>query len=162
MPNLVINSRYVHVRDTRTLTKRELRIWRKRWPNWMPWELDSYNADNAERPLTLTVRSLDGLQRLRELFGSAIVASCAYRTTVHNIAAGSRIGESSQHRKGTAYDLIVTSIGMARRIEALAIQLGFTAIGRYPGRKFIHIDMRPARATGGLFRWGPGSWEGMT
>jgi uncharacterized protein YcbK (DUF882 family) len=81
--------------------------------------------------------------------------TCAYRNPAHNKRVGGKA--NSQHLAGTAFDIAVPSMDYAREVERLAIEEGFTAIGRYPSRHFIHIDMRPRKPSGALYRWG-GRW----
>lgn len=138
------------IKDTRNIDAATFTAWRLRWPDFRPSELDS-----DDWSLIISETALDGLQWIRDQLGQPIRITCAYRTKAHNERVKSRAGERSQHRKGTAFDIAVPNRRYAERIEALAIEAGFTAIGRYPGRSFIHIDMRPPKASGKLYRWGP-------
>ena len=133
--------------DTRHMTKREIRDWRKRYPSFSPYELDS-----DDWSLSIDSNALDSLQIIRDKLNSPIRVTSAYRNPFHNKRVGG--SRNSQHLKGVAFDIAVPNKSYAVRVEQLAIEEGFTAIGRYPSRHFIHIDMRPRKKTGGLFRWG--------
>lgn len=115
--------------------------------------------------MRLSLKALRGVNELRERFGDAISCTCAYRNKRHNRRVGGKEDENgnptSQHYYGTAFDLVVSSRRMAEMIEAIALALGFTAIGRYPSRYFIHIDMRRPKPSGTPYRWGR-SWAAMS
>jgi uncharacterized protein YcbK (DUF882 family) len=137
----------MNIANTLHMTHKQMRAWRQRWPNFAPAELDS-----DDWSLLIDELALDALQRVRTRIGHPVRITCAYRNPWHNKRVGG--SQHSQHLKGLAFDIAVTSKTRAQLIEKLAIEEGFTAIGRYPKRHFIHIDMRPAKASGRLYRWG--------
>lgn len=135
------------IKDTRRMSAADLNAWKFRWPNFAPSELDS-----DDWSLKIDEAALDGLQRIRDRLGKPMRITCAYRNPAHNKRVGG--GVNSQHMLGTAFDIAVPDTAYANAVEALAIDEGFTAIGRYRARHFIHIDMRPPKSGGTLYRWG--------
>lgn len=133
----------MRIADTRYMTEIEREVWRDRWPNFEPRELDS-----SDFSLKMPVASLDRLQALRTAWGKPLIITSAYRSFRHNRAV--RGARKSQHLKGRAFDIIVRTPAEGRRLEDLARQLGFRGIGRYWNRGFIHIDDR----TGPQATWG--------
>lgn len=133
--------------DTRKMSADDMLRWNSLWPNFSPYELDS-----DDWSLEVNTRALIGLQSVRDRLNKPMRVTCAYRNPAHNKRVGG--SPNSQHLKGTAFDIAVPDMAYAKELERLAIDEGFTAIGRYPGRHFIHIDMRPPKPTGGLYRWG--------
>lgn len=91
--------------------------------------------------------TMERLDLLRELDGSPMFLRSMYRTPVHNRNEGGSKG--SYHMQGMAAD-IVLGHRSHDQVAAMAMDLGFNGIGRYPKRGFIHIDTRVRGAT----------WEG--
>ena len=156
MANLYIGRDYVTVSDTRTLSAGELVAWRKRWPNFMPWELDTRDFS-----LRMATRALDAVQALRDEYGRGLYVTNACRNWMHNEAVGGK--RDSDHltedsagnpRDATAFDLAIDGPRMGHALEALAIRHGFNAIGRYPVSRFIHISMRKPKPNGRVYQWG--------
>ena len=152
----ITSSGFVIIADTRAfaLDRAAMKAWRKRWPNFMPWELDSDDFS-----LRLLVKALDSLQAVRTAYGRPMRVTCAYRNPFHNQRVGGK--ENSQHLLGTAFDIVVNNRPEAESLERLFTNAGFTAIGRYPSRFFMHIDMRPAKPSGKLYQWGR-KWSYMS
>jgi uncharacterized protein YcbK (DUF882 family) len=79
-------------------------------------------------------------QRLRDVFGKAMVPSSGYRTPEEN-ARKSTTGLHGPHTTGRAVD-IKCADSMARgHLVKRAIQLGFSGIGIAP--TFVHLDDVP-------------------
>jgi len=86
------------------------------------------------------------LDNIREMIGTPITVTSGYRCKKHNDSVGSN--ERSQHRKGTAADLVVDEVPptvIANIAEYLLLESG--GIGRY--ETFTHVDVRDGSA-----RWG--------
>ena len=137
----------MYIKDTRLMSVDDMKRWKSLWPNFSPSELDS-----DDWSLVLSTRALIALQAVRDSLNKPMRITCAYRNPAHNKRVGG--SPNSQHLKGTAFDIVVPDMDYARELERIAIDEGFTAIGRYPARHFIHIDMRPRKPSGGLYRWG--------
>lgn len=116
-----------------------------RWPNFQPREL----ASKREGALMIDTDALDKLQALRTALGEPMTVVSAYRSPAHNKAVGG--AKNSYHMKGMAFDISMVSIDSVR-FEKLARDAGFTGLGFYPHKGFMHIDVGPAR------EWGP-RWE---
>ena len=79
------------------------------------------------------------LQGLRDTIGLPITITSGYRCAKHNTACGG--GRNSQHKRGTATDIVVAGVSpdqVAERCEH------FDGLGRYD--TFTHIDSRGQRA----------------
>ena len=79
------------------------------------------------------------LQALRDSIGLPITITSGYRCDRHNTACGG--SRNSQHRRGTATDIVVTGVyadQIADRCEH------FDGLGRYGS--FTHVDSRGHRA----------------
>ena len=128
--------------------------WRLRWPDFEPWE---FATDSGA--LLISTDLLDKLQTLRDRYGQALRINCGYRDEQHNKRVGG--GKRSWHMKGVAVDIHIKSVSMGRKLEKLAREIGFTAVGRYNGvntrGRFIHLDTRPPKPSGALYQWG--SWN---
>lgn len=100
-------------------------------------------------------------ERIRAAVGRAIVIGSAYRTPEHNRAVGG--ARHSQHVHGRALDVYppkgwtVDRFYQVIRNAARDRESRIQAIGRYD--RFIHFDIRPARADGKLTVWrGTRAW----
>lgn len=109
-------------------------------PNFHP-EIDKrlYSPDTGE--IYFDIECFQALQRLRDAMGPIHIIS-GYRSKVHNARVG---GEPrSQHTERIAFDI---PIGQ-RDVHELVVQAlgaGFTGIGLYPSRGFVHVDMGKPR-----------------
>lgn len=111
-------------------------------PSW-PWP-DFTQAEIACRCCGETVidpDSMDALQHLRDAWAKPITINSGHRCEKHNAAVGGT--PNSQHRK-IAFDCVCPRAEQAAFIR-LAREAGFTGIGRYPERGFVHLDMGPKR-----------------
>ncbi len=73
-------------------------------------------------------------------FGKKVVVSSGYRNPWHNAAVGGQ--DQSYHVKCMAADLFIPGVEK-RRLIAFAMRHGAVGgLGCYPGRSFIHIDVR--------------------
>ena len=105
-------------------------------------------------PVTLIhPRLVESLQTIREIVARPLWISSGFRCKGYNRIVGGR--PRSQHTMGMAVDLVCRDLeeldelaGVASRIPAIG------AIGIYPVRGYIHLDVR--RATGN----GPTRWSG--
>jgi hypothetical protein len=125
--------RYAHWRDCPP------GVWR--WPDFRPDEI----ACRGTGTLVVDTDALDRLQALRTRLGRPVIVLSAYRSEAHNRAVG---GEpNSQHLLGKAFDVSMANHDPAEFLQA-ARAVGFSGVGTYPKRDFVHVDTGPAR------RWG--------
>ncbi len=95
---------------------------------------DNVNALCLSPKLRLLLWDIEGH------FGRKVVMNSGYRTPWHNAAVGG--AESSYHTKCMAADIYIPGIEKSRLI-AYAHNNGLVGgMGCYPGRNFIHIDVR--------------------
>jgi len=79
------------------------------------------------------------LQQLREDLNASITINSAYRCPAHNAAVGG--SSKSQHKRGTATDIVVSDMGPDEVADACE---HFDGLGRY--ESFTHIDSRGSSA----------------
>ena len=107
------------------------------WKNFLPTEVACRHCGE----LYLDPAGMDALQALREAWGQPIRITSGHRCPEHNRAVGGT--PNSQHLK-LAFDCVCPASEQADFI-ALAREAGFTGIGRYPRRGFVHLDCGPRR-----------------
>ncbi len=107
------------------------------WAHFTPQEVACKHCGE----LYLEPDSMDALENLRTLWGAPIVLNSAHRCVFHNHAIGGT--KNSQHLK-IAFDCRCPASNQVAFIKA-ARQAGFTGIGAYPGKGFIHVDLGPKR-----------------
>lgn len=107
------------------------------WKDFTPPEVACKHCGE----LYLDEPSMDALQALRGRWGKAIVINSGHRCAVHNKSVGG--APRSQHLQ-IAFDCRCPKDDQPAFIAA-AQSAGFTGIGRYPGRGFVHLDMGPKR-----------------
>lgn len=73
-------------------------------------------------------------------FGKRIVMNSGYRTAFHNSAAGG--ADNSYHTKCMAADFYIPGVPKEQLIAFARRTPGVGGLGCYPGRNFIHIDVR--------------------
>jgi zinc D-Ala-D-Ala carboxypeptidase len=77
---------------------------------------------------------------IETFFGRKVVVSSGYRNPWHNADVGGK--EDSYHMKCMAADIFIPGVDKSRLI-AYAYRNGLVGgLGCYPGRGFIHIDVR--------------------
>ena len=90
------------------------------------------------------------LQELRDLLGSPVVITSGYRCKKHNTEIGG--AKFSAHLGGFAADCTFPGKSLLDAYLCIVRCLPWTdsgGIGLYPGRNFIHLDVRKKRK-----RWG--------
>ena len=93
-------------------------------------------------------RLAEALEDLRALAGKPLHLTSGYRSPDYNRKIGG--ASASQHVQGIAADVVTAD---QIKLAALASQIPeIGAIGLYPGRAFIHVDLRP-RVNGKLTTW---------
>lgn len=86
------------------------------------------------------------LMRLQAMYGERLMINSAYRSPSYNRRVGG--APKSTHMSGKALDISFESgysTPKAERLISLAKQIGFHGIGRYPGKRFTHIDIASKR-----------------
>ena len=107
------------------------------WPNFTPQEIACRHCGE----MVVDEESLDALQLLRDACGKPIQLTSAHRCEDHNRNVGGT--PNSQHLK-LAFDCVCPKADQPLFIAA-AEAAGFTGIGRYPSRGFVHLDCGPKR-----------------
>ncbi|MBF0680714.1 MAG: DUF882 domain-containing protein [Devosia sp.] len=73
-------------------------------------------------------------------FGKKVVMHSGYRDNHNNSAAGG--ADNSYHKKCMAADISIPGVDKARMIQFAMRTQGVGGLGCYPGRAFIHVDVR--------------------
>lgn len=73
-------------------------------------------------------------------FGKKVVMQSGYRDNHHNQAAGG--ADNSYHTKCMAADFYIPGVDKSRLIEFAMRTSAVGGLGCYPGRNFIHVDVR--------------------
>lgn len=85
-------------------------------------------------PLRIAIASLEAH------FGRKVVVSSGYRDPQHNARVGGQ--DDSFHMKCMAADIFIPGVDKRRLIAAAYREGLIGGLGCYPGRTFIHIDVR--------------------
>ncbi|NOZ31824.1 MAG: YcbK family protein [Alphaproteobacteria bacterium] len=109
-----------------------------------------YVETSAVSTACLTPRVRLALKATERKFNQPAVVTSGYRSPWRNGSVGG--ARKSLHMKCQAVDVFVPGVSKARLIKFMRRQSVVGGIGCYPGRKFIHIDVRkrPAGAAGPL------------
>ena len=95
---------------------------------------------------------VETLQTLRELLARPLYLSSGFRCVSHNERIGGLV--RSYHTRGMAADVVcATGAQMDELAEAAAGIPAIGAIGSYPGRGYLHLDVRPRGDGGTAIRW---------
>lgn len=97
--------------------------------------------------LAIDFEAAKRLQKMRDLLNVPLHITSGYRSPDYNALVGG--SAHSMHMLGLAFDISVIGLD-PHRVEDAAREVGFMGIGRYPLKKFIHVDARNWTAT-----WGP-------
>ena len=99
-----------------------------------------YVANGGVDASCITPKLKSAIGQIERHFGRKAVMSSGYRSAFHNARVGG--ADNSYHTKCMAADIFVPGvpkgrlIAYARRIDRVG------GLGCYPGRSFIHIDVR--------------------
>jgi zinc D-Ala-D-Ala carboxypeptidase len=73
-------------------------------------------------------------------FGRKVIMNSGYRTAFHNASVGG--ADNSYHTKCMAADFYIPSVPKQQLIAFARTVSGVGGLGCYPGRNFIHVDVR--------------------
>ena len=79
------------------------------------------------------------LQRLRDYLDAPVIVTSGYRCKKHNKVVGGV--ENSYHTLGMASDIYVKGVSVDE-LAKLCILCGFTGVGLYRKKGFVHVDVR--------------------
>ena len=113
------------------------------WPHFTPGEIACRHCGELrlDPGPGSPSRSLDALERLRALWGRPIIINSAHRCPLHNQKVG---GAKNSRHLSLAFDCACPAPLQAEFVR-LARRAGFTGIGLYPRKNFVHLDLGPAR-----------------
>ncbi len=107
------------------------------------FRVSEFACRDGSDKITVDLRLVHILQRIRDRYGRPVIINSAYRTPAYNAKIGG--AKASQHCLGTAVDITVKGVepsAVAAYAESLLPDTG--GIGRYV--TFTHIDVREKKA----------------
>lgn len=132
-------------------------LWDTLTPNFHP-SSDRMMASPDTGAIRIHLPSLIALQKYRDLTGATRVLS-GYRTPVYNASIRGS-SPTSYHKNLIAWDVALGDLHPLDAEQA-AREAGFTGIGRYPSRKFMHMDLGRPRTWYGSVK-DKKAWEVLT
>ncbi len=99
-----------------------------------------YVASSEVNTFCLTPKLRFAIAALEGRFGRKVVVSSGYRDPLHNGKAGG--ADDSYHMKCMAADIFIPGVSKSSLIAAAYRESLVGGLGCYPGRTFIHIDVR--------------------
>ena len=100
----------------------------------------TYVSSSSVNAFCLTPNLRVAIWSIESFFGRKIVMNSGYRDPSHNAAAGGK--EASYHMKCMAADIFIPGVDKSRLIAYAYRSPLIGGLGCYPGRDFIHIDVR--------------------
>ena len=95
---------------------------------------------------------VDALQMLREMVATPLVITSGFRCRNYNRVVGG--AARSYHTRGMAADTHSPGgVGLEELAEAAAEISAFGAIGQYPARGMVHLDVRPRQPGSSPLTW---------
>jgi zinc D-Ala-D-Ala carboxypeptidase len=99
-----------------------------------------YVANGGVDTSCMTPRLKTAIGQIERHFGRKAVVSSGYRSAFHNARVGG--ADNSYHTKCMAADIFVPGVPKGRLISYARKVERVGGLGCYPGRTFIHIDVR--------------------
>ncbi|ODT67281.1 MAG: hypothetical protein ABS75_24080 [Pelagibacterium sp. SCN 63-23] len=100
----------------------------------------TYVSSNSVNALCLSSKLRFVIWEFEGHFGKKVVMNSGYRDTAHNNAAGG--ADNSLHTKCMAADFYIPGVSKEQLIAFAMKTDGVGGLGCYPGRSFIHVDVR--------------------
>ena len=100
----------------------------------------TYVANNGVDTFCLVPKLRLALWSIETFFGRKVVVSSGYRSPWHNADVGGK--EASYHMRCMAADIFIPGVDKSRLIAYAYRNDLVGGLGCYPGRGFIHIDVR--------------------
>ena len=97
-------------------------------------------------------RLVESLQTLRERLARPLILSSAFRCRAYNRIVGGTL--RSYHTRGMAADVVCGIPEELEELAAAAVEIpAVGAVGRYPLRAMVHIDVRPRGSDAIPLQW---------
>ena len=100
----------------------------------------TYVASNSVNAFCITPKLRFLIWEFEGHFGRKVVMHSGYRDGNHNAAAGG--ADNSYHMKCMAADFYIPGVDKKYLIDFAMRQSGVGGLGCYPGKQFIHVDVR--------------------
>lgn len=119
------------------------------WPDFLPSEVLSPAGLRGldKGVLLISTDAMTQLQRFRKILGRPLWVNFGthkhrgFRSHEENESVNGE--EFSMHKMGLAFDLTADGLSSAE-LFSTAKAFGWRGVGHYPGRNFVHVDLRPA------------------
>ncbi len=105
-----------------------------------PTDFGMYVANRGVSTFCLAPQLRFAIGALEARFGRKVVVSSGYRNPWHNADVGG--ADNSYHTKCMAADIFIPGVSKSQLIAAAYRERLVGGLGCYPGRSFIHIDVR--------------------
>lgn len=100
----------------------------------------TFVSSNEVNALCITPKLRFLIWEFEGRFGRKVVMSSGYRDGQHNAAAGG--ADNSYHTKCMAADFYIPGVDKSQLIAFAAQTSSVGGLGCYPGKQFIHVDVR--------------------
>ena len=100
----------------------------------------TYVANSGVDTFCLVPKLRLAIWGIETFFGRKVVVSSGYRDPWHNARVGGQ--DDSYHMKCMAADIFIPGVSKSRLIAVAYRNGNVGGLGCYPGRQFIHIDVR--------------------
>lgn len=106
------------------------------------FQVKEFACHDGSDNVTVNLRLVHVLQRVRDHFGKPVIINSAYRTKEYNAKVGG--AAASQHLLGAAADISIQGVAPSVVADYAETILPTGGIGRYG--TFTHIDVRDGKA----------------
>ncbi|MDH4225851.1 MAG: D-Ala-D-Ala carboxypeptidase family metallohydrolase [Deltaproteobacteria bacterium] len=120
--------------------------------NFSSGEFACHCGDRGCHMTLIHPKLVETLQTLRDRMARPLVLTSGFRCKTYNRVVGGRV--RSFHTRGMAADVVCASLEDVAELSAMALEIPWVgAVGRYPARFFVHVDVRPRDGAGQSETW---------
>lgn len=104
------------------------------------FKVKEFACKDGSDKIIIDTELIDVLQKFRDMVQCPVKIISGYRTDSYNKQCGGAL--NSYHLKGMAADVQVGNHENYTFLALCAALCGARGVGRYPGKRFLHIDVR--------------------